>query len=59
MDQPKKRGRKPINLGEVMSRKVVTLDDISVRKLKVLGAGNISRGARRAAEIAYERYQKE
>jgi hypothetical protein len=42
-----------------MERKVVTLDEISLRKLKVLGDGNISQGVRRAAEVAYAKYQKE
>lgn len=55
----KKRGRKPINPGQPMDRKVVTLDELTLRKLKVLGEGNISAGVRRAAEVAFARYQKE
>lgn len=58
MDE-KKRGRKPINPGQPMERKVVTLDEMTTRKLKVLGNGNISAGVRRAVEVAFDRYQKE
>jgi hypothetical protein len=52
----KKRGPKPIH-GETMTKKVVTLDQLTLRKLKVLGDGNVSAGVRKAAEIAYARYQ--
>lgn len=54
----KKRGRKPIIVGEVMKRTVVSLDEMTIRKLKVLGENNISRGVRRATDTAYERFQK-
>lgn len=52
-----KRGRRPIN-GETMDRKALTLDPMTLRKLKVLGNGNLSAGARIAADVAYEQYQK-
>lgn len=52
----KKRGPKPL-LGETMSKKVVTLDSITLRKLKVLGDGNVSAGVRHSADVAYARYQ--
>lgn len=54
---PKKRGPKPIFPGEVMQQKLVTLDQMTIRKLKVLGGDNLSRGVREAAEVAYDRYQ--
>ena len=55
-DQAKKRGPKPMH-GEPMTKTVVSLDEMSRRKLRVLGEGNISAGIRRAAEMAYARYQ--
>lgn len=55
----KKRGRKAIHPGQPMERKVVTLDELTMRKLRVLGEGNISAGVRKAAEVAFMRYQKE
>jgi hypothetical protein len=58
MDQ-KKRGRKPFNPGQPMERKVVTVDEMTLRKLKVLGDGNISAGVRLATHVAFMRYQKE
>jgi hypothetical protein len=59
---PKKRGPKPQIDGEIMKRQIVTIDSMTRRKLMVLGtdeAGKsvLSRGVRRAAEIAYEKYQ--
>lgn len=55
----KKRGRKPFNPGQPMERKVVTVDEMTLRKLKVLGDGNISAGVRLATYVAFSRYQKE
>lgn len=57
-NEPKKRGRKPLNPGEPMARQIVTLDALSLRKLKVIGEGNLSLGVRRAADVAYDRYQR-
>lgn len=53
-----KRGRKPIHPGEPMTRHVVTVDEMTLRKLKVLGDGNVSLGVRVAANAAFEKYQK-
>lgn len=36
----------------------VTLDEMTLRMLRVLGDGNLSRGIRDAARVAYARYQK-
>lgn len=52
-------GRKTEVPGEVMERRTVMLDDTTRRKLIVLGDGNLSRGIRRAAGVAYERYQRQ
>ena len=52
------RGRKPINPGEPMFRIVVTVDEMTLRKLRVLGAENVSAGVRKAALVAFDRYQK-
>lgn len=41
-----------------MSRHVVSLDSLSLRKLKVLGDGNLSMGVRKAADDAYDKYQE-
>lgn len=35
----------------------VMLDELSVTQLRVVGDGKLSRGIRRAARVAYERYQ--
>lgn len=43
---------------EVRPRDVL-LDDASVDMLKVVGQGNLSRGIRRAARVAYKAYQAE
>lgn len=44
---PKKRGR-PTFGDKKMRKKLVTLDDESIRKAKKLGKGNLSAGVRRA-----------
>lgn len=55
----KKRGPKPI-LGETLKRTQITIDTLTRRKLMVLGGGNnLSAGIRKAADMAYERYQNE
>lgn len=54
----KKPGPKPI-LGETLQRKQITIDEMTERKLKVLGDGNLSAGVRKAAESAYEAYQRQ
>ena len=42
-----------------MTRKItITIDDITHRRLKVLGAGNVSRGVRVGAKNGYADYQR-
>lgn len=58
-DSPgKKRGPKP-KFGKTMPRRQITIDDLTYRKLMVLGKQNLSEGVRVAADSAYERYQAE
>jgi hypothetical protein len=53
----RKRGRKTEMLPcEVLERANLSLDAMTLRKLKVMGDGNASKGARYAARIAYERF---
>ncbi len=40
-----------------IGRRTITVDDLTWRKLLVLGAGNASKGVREAARVAYDRYQ--
>lgn len=49
---PKKRGPKPM-FGTPMKKCVVLLDEMTLRKLRVIGDKNVSAGVRRSAEIAY------
>lgn len=52
--------RKPGPKTEVadgLDRVTLTLDPMSRRRLRVLGDGNESKGAREAARVAFERYQ--
>lgn len=51
-------GRKT-EVNEPMLSVNLTITDLALRQLKVLGDGNASLGARRAAEVAYDRYQNE
>lgn len=53
-----KRGPKT-ELGDVpVVRTQVCLDERTKRLLLVLGGGNLSKGIRQAAEVAYQRYQR-
>ena len=57
-NEPKqKRGRKPMIDGEAMERVGLTLDKMTLRKLRVVGNGNISAAVRKAADLAYDAYQ--
>jgi hypothetical protein len=53
----KKPGRKPDNPGEPYLRLIFTVDEMTLRKLKVLGDGNRSKGLRKAAQVAFDRHQ--
>lgn len=53
---PKKRGPKPVH-GETMKKYAVTLDSMTVRKLRVLDEASMSAAIRRAADVAYRQYQ--
>ena len=51
---PHKPGPKTELGGANMRRRTLTYDETTERMLKVLGAGNASRGVRLAARIAYK-----
>lgn len=53
----KKRGPKPQVPGEPYKRQIVMIDSLTRRMLSVLGEGNLSAGVRKAARVAYDRYQ--
>lgn len=50
-------GRPPKVDGAAMGHTTITIDDMTRRRLLVLGDGNMSEGVRLAAEVAYNRYQ--
>lgn len=54
---PRKPGPKT-DTREPLERVTLTLDELTRRRLRVLGDGNESAGARVAARVAYERYQR-
>lgn len=41
-----------------LTRRTLTLDEMTWRRLLVVGKGNASMGVRKAARIAYDRYQR-
>lgn len=41
-----------------VTRRTITVDDLTWRRLKVLGDGNSSKGIREAARVAYDRWQR-
>lgn len=45
--------------GEELERVTLTLDSMTRRRFRALGEGNESKGARIAARVAYDRYQRE
>lgn len=51
-------GRKTEQIGAPTKPVSVSLDEMTVRKLKVVGEGNLSRGIRIAADLAYQKHQK-
>lgn len=64
MDKPRRggprrnAGRKTELKGQPTKRVQLTLDERTITLLKVLGDGNMSKGARHAADVAYDRYQR-
>lgn len=52
-------GRKIELQGEKVTKHTVTLDPMTRRKLKVIGDGNMSRGIRISAGIAFDDYQRQ
>lgn len=52
-------GRKLETPGASATKRSVTLDEMTVRKLIVLGDGNVSKGIRAAANTAYDVYQRQ
>lgn len=51
-------GRKT-EVNEPLVRLSVTVSRMTVRQLRVVGSGNLSFGVRKAAESAFEQYQRE
>lgn len=51
-------GRRTELIGEPMRRVQVMLDARTVELLAVLGDGNMSKGVREAARVAYDRWQR-
>lgn len=45
--------------GENAQRLTVTVDEMTLRRLRVLGGENLSKGVRVAARVAFDRYQRE
>lgn len=58
MNRRKNAGRRIEIVGARTRSYTVTLDERSIVLLRVLGDGNLSRGIRTAARVAYERYQR-
>lgn len=52
-------GRKSEVPGEKVEKTTVTLHPMTKRKLAVLGDGNLSKGIRLAADVAFDRFQHE
>lgn len=56
---PRPHSGKKTELGGQPTRRVqVTLDERTLEFLNVLGEGNVSKGIRLAARVAYDRYQR-
>jgi hypothetical protein len=52
-------GRKTELQGQPTKRVQVTLDARTLELLAVVGGGNVSKGIRHSARLAYEQYQRE
>ena len=50
-------GRKSELPSETLFRCQVMLDEMTLRRLRVLGGGNVSRAIRDAARVAFDKYQ--
>jgi hypothetical protein len=59
MTARRKPGPKTEAVDGPIERRTITVDDLTWRRLLVVGKGNASMGVRKAAGIAYERYQRE
>lgn len=57
MIQRMKRGPKTDPLTGELAPLSILVDDLTRERLRVVGGGNLSRGVREAARIAYDRYQ--
>lgn len=59
MNTPVKRkpGVKTEPLDGPVARRTITVDELTWRRLLVVGKGNASHGIRESARIAYDRYQ--
>jgi hypothetical protein len=65
MDQPRNThggrrrnaGRKTERSDLVVAARTLMLDDMTMRRLRALGGGNASMGARKAADAAYDLFQ--
>lgn len=55
----KNSGPKTGYAGVKMRSITLTLDDRTIEKLRVVGGGNASKGARIGADLAYEDYQNQ
>lgn len=54
----KNAGRRTELVGDPMRRIQVTVDEKTLEFLQILGEGNLSKGVRNAARVAYDRYQR-
>lgn len=55
--KPSNAGRKTELNGQRVTKRSMSIDEMTARKLAVLGDGNLSKGIRRAAEYAFSQYQ--
>lgn len=54
----KNAGRRTELIGDPVRRVQVTVDAKTLEFLQILGDGNLSKGVRNAARVAYDRYQR-
>lgn len=59
IDQAKQRGRKPIEAGKRMVKRMVSIDEETVEILRAVGNGNLSAGIRAAADALGQRYHND